>query len=317
MKCLTSFSQKVGECSTIHHSSLAELAGRYPRIVSPWIKRAWLEPMCWFTMILQTPTREEYMTNTSLAGKVALVTGGNRNIGRETALALAARGANVVITFKEQADSAAQTVRDLEALGVKATAIQVDLTGTAQHDQLTAGLESALSNWGQPKLDILVNNAGTLRLGMFDNITEDDLDAVYQTNYKSIFFLTQRLVPLMSDGGRIVNLGSGTARIAFGPLVSYGPFKAALQSLTLYLAAFLGPRSITVNAVAPGGLDDDFNATLFDHVFPPAREFIKSNTAVGRIGMPPDIGGVIAFLCSDEASFISGAVIPVDGGYHL
>jgi NAD(P)-dependent dehydrogenase (short-subunit alcohol dehydrogenase family) len=257
------------------------------------------------------------MTNTSLAGKVALVTGGNRNIGRETALALAARGANIVITFKEQTDSAAETVRDLEALGVKATAIQTDLTGTANLDRLISGIESALQNWEHPKLNILVNNAGTLRLGMFDSITEDDLDAIYQTNYKSIFFLTQRLAPLLSDGGRIVNLGSGTARIAFGPLVSYGPMKAALQSLTLYLAAFLGPRGITVNAVAPGGLDDDFNAMLFDHVFPPAREHIKSNTAVGRIGMPNDIGGTIAFLCSDDASFISGAVIPIDGGYHL
>jgi NAD(P)-dependent dehydrogenase (short-subunit alcohol dehydrogenase family) len=122
---------------------------------------------------------------------------------------------------------------------------------------------------------------------------------------------------LIADGGRIVNLGSGTARIAFGPLVSYGPFKAALQSLTLYLAAHFGPRNITVNAVAPGGLDDDFNAMLFNHVFPPAREYIKSNTAVGRIGMPNDISGTIAFLCSDDASFISGAVIPIDGGYHL
>jgi NAD(P)-dependent dehydrogenase (short-subunit alcohol dehydrogenase family) len=121
----------------------------------------------------------------------------------------------------------------------------------------------------------------------------------------------------IADGGRIVNLGSGTAKIAFGPLVSYGPMKAALQSLTVYLASFLGKRQITVNAVAPGGLDDDFNALLFNKIFPPARDYIKSNTAVGRIGMPDDIGGVIAFLCSPEAAFISGAVLPVDGGYHL
>jgi NAD(P)-dependent dehydrogenase (short-subunit alcohol dehydrogenase family) len=256
-------------------------------------------------------------TTTSLAGKVALVTGGNRNIGRETALALASRGANVIITYREQSESAQQTVRDLEALGVKARAIQVDLTGTANLERLIAEVNSALRTWGHDKLNILINNAGTLRLGMFDTITEDDLDAIYQTNYKSIFFLTQGLAGLIADGGRIVNLGSGTAKIAFGPLVSYGPFKAALQSLTLYLAAHLGPRNITVNAVAPGGLDDDFNAMLFDHVFPPAREYIKSNTAVGRIGMPNDISGTIAFLCSDEASFISGAVIPIDGGYHL
>jgi NAD(P)-dependent dehydrogenase (short-subunit alcohol dehydrogenase family) len=131
------------------------------------------------------------------------------------------------------------------------------------------------------------------------------------------FSLRRNCCPILNDGGRIVNLGSGTAKIAFGPLVSYGPMKAALQSLTVYLASFLGSKRITVNAVAPGGLDDDFNAPLFNVIFPPAREYIKSNTAVGRLGMPNDIGHVIAFLCSEEASFISGAVIPIDGGYHL
>jgi NAD(P)-dependent dehydrogenase (short-subunit alcohol dehydrogenase family) len=254
---------------------------------------------------------------TSLKGKIALVTGGNRNIGRETALALAGRGADVVITYREQQDTAAQTVKDLEALGVRAKTLQVDLTGTAGLQKLVADFKEILKSWDRDNFDILINNAGTLRLGTFDSIKEEDLDAIYETNYKSVFFLTQHLMNDIADGGRIVNLGSGTAKIAFGPLVSYGPMKAALQSLTVYLASFLGKRQITVNAVAPGGLDDDFNALLFNKIFPPARDYIKSNTAVGRIGMPDDIGSVIAFLCSPEASFISGAVLPVDGGYHL
>jgi NAD(P)-dependent dehydrogenase (short-subunit alcohol dehydrogenase family) len=254
---------------------------------------------------------------TTLKGKIALVTGGNRNIGRETALALAGRGADVVITYREQQDTAAQTVKDLEALGVRAKALQVDLTGTKSLQKLVADFKDVLTSWGRSNFDILINNAGTLRLGTFDSIKEEDLDAIYETNYKSVFFLTQHLMNDIADGGRIVNLGSGTAKIAFGPLVSYGPMKAALQSLTLYLASFLGKRQITVNAVAPGGLDDDFNALLFNKIFPPARDYIKSNTAVGRLGMPDDVGGVIAFLCSPEASFISGAVLPVDGGYHL
>ncbi|MEO1062760.1 MAG: SDR family oxidoreductase [Actinomycetota bacterium] len=249
--------------------------------------------------------------------RVALVTGGNRNIGRDTALALAADGIDVVVTYRERAQQAADVVAEIEALGRRATAIGVDLTGTGQLDHLEAELDEVLTGWGADGLDVLVNNAGTLRLGTFESITEDDLDAVFDTNYKSVFFLTQRLAPKLRDGGRIVNLGSGTAGIAFGPLVSYGPLKAALQSLTRYLAAHLGPRGITVNAVAPGGLDDDFNATLFDEVFPPAREFIRSNTALGRIGMPDDVGGVIAFLASPAASFITGAVLPIDGGYHL
>ncbi len=254
---------------------------------------------------------------TNLHNKIALVTGGSRNIGRETALALGARGAHVVVTYREQQAAAEATVAELGALGVNAKAIQADLTGTADLPRLVAEFKATLHAWGRSDFDILVNNAGTLRLGMLNAITEADLDAIYQTNYKSLFFLTQHLMPLIADNGRIVNLGSATAKIAFGPLVSYGPFKAALQSLTLYLASFLGKRGITVNAVAPGGLDDDFNAQLFNVVFPPARDYIKSNTAVGRIGMPKDVSGVIAFLCSPEASFISGAVIPVDGGYHL
>jgi NAD(P)-dependent dehydrogenase (short-subunit alcohol dehydrogenase family) len=251
----------------------------------------------------------------TLNKKLALVTGGNRNIGRETALALARAGADVVITYHQQADSAAATVKDLQALGVKAAALQVSLTGTAQLPAFVERFQQQLAAWGRQDFDILVNNAGTLRIGTFDKISEDDLDAVFNTNYKSVFFLTQKLAGLMADHGRIVNLGSGTARIAFGPLVSYGPLKAALQSLTLYLAAFLGARGITVNAVAPGGLDDDFNAPLFAMM--PAKDYIKANTAVARVGVPNDVGSVIAFLCSPEASFISGAVLPIDGGYHL
>ncbi len=252
----------------------------------------------------------------NLKGKIALITGGNRNIGRETALALASKGADVVITYREQKDTAAQTVKDLEALGVRAKALQVDLTGTAGLEQLVTDFKGALSGWSRSDFDILINNAGTLRLGTFDKITEADLDAIYQTNYKSVFFLTQHLISIMAEGGRIVNLGSGTARVAFAPLVSYGPLKAAVQSLTLYLASFLGQKKITVNAVAPGGLDDDFNASLFAQM-PQAKDYIGNSTALARLGMPNDIGNVIAFLCSPEASFISGAVIPIDGGFHL
>lgn len=254
--------------------------------------------------------------STDLAGTVALVTGGSRNIGRETALALAARGMDVVITYREQHDAAQQTVKELEALGVRGQAVQADLTGTSDVARLVAELRGTMDGWGHDRLHVLVNNAGTLRLGTFAEITEADLDAVYDTNYKSVFFLTQALLDTLGDGGRIVNLGSGTARIAFAPLVSYGPLKAALQSLTLYLAALLGPRGITVNAVAPGGLDGDFNAPLFA-VMPQARGYIAGSTALGRVGAPSDVASVVAFLCSADAAFLSGAVVPVDGGYHL
>ena len=254
--------------------------------------------------------------NTSLTNKIALVTGGSRNIGRETALALAQHGADVVITYRERRDSAENTVQDLQALGVRAAALQIDLTGTAQLDGFVTAFRAVLKEWGRDSFDILVNNAGILRLATFDVVTEEDMDAIYQVNYKSVFFLTQRLMNDIADNGRIINLGSGTARIAFAPLVSYGPLKAAIQQLTIYLASFLGNRGITVNAVAPGGLDNEFNADLFERM-PQARGYLQGNTAVGRIGQSTDIGGVIAFLASEAASFISGAIVPVDGGYHL
>ena len=249
--------------------------------------------------------------------KTAIVTGGNRNIGREAALALASKSVDIIITYKERKEQATETANELKALGVKATAIQIDFETTSGIKPFAEKVKTTLAEWGKTGLDILINNAGTLKIAPFDKVTEADLDAIYGTNYKSIFFLTQALLPILNNDGRIVNLGSGTAKIAFGPLVAYGPMKAALQSLTVYLASFLGSKRITVNAVAPGGLDDDFNAPLFNVIFPPAREYIKSNTAVGRLGMPNDIGHVIAFLCSAEASFINGAVIPIDGGYHL
>lgn len=253
---------------------------------------------------------------TELNNKIALVTGGNRNNGRAIALALAERGADVVITYRERQQEADQTVRDLETRGVRARAIQVDLSETAQLDSFVGKFKNVLSEWERSNFDILVNNAGILRLATFESVTEADLDAIYQVNYKSVFLLTQHLMSAIANGGRIINLGSGTARIAFAPLVSYGSLKAALQTLTLYLASFLGKRSITVNAIAPGGLDNEFNAGLFAQM-PQARGYITSNTAVGRIGTSSDVGGIVAFLCTDEASFISGAIIPIDGGYHL
>ena len=252
----------------------------------------------------------------SLAGKTALVTGGSRSIGREVALALGARGVDVVVTFREQREAAEETVQLLDGLGVRSAALQVDLTGTSQLDRLCEEFRGTLRGWGLERFDVLVNNAGIQGLGSFDTVTEDDLDTVYQTNYKSLFFLTQRLIGDMNDGGRIVNLGSSTVRAVYEPLISYGPLKAAVESLTVYLASFLGSRGITVNAVAPGGLEGDFNAAEFA-ANEGAREFIVANTAVGRIGVPGDVGHVVAFLCSPDAAFVSGVVVPVNGGYHL
>ena len=202
-------------------------------------------------------------TTDELTGLVALVTGGSRNIGRRTALALAGRGADVIVTYRERLDAAAEAVAELEALGSRAAALQVDLTGTKQIPQRVAGVKDVLRAWSQPRLDILVNNAGVMRLATSTKLPKPTSTSTSRSIARPSSFLTQQLSDVLADGGRIVNLGSGTARIAFAPLASYGPSKAAVQALTLYLAAHFGPRGITVNAVAPGGLDDDFNRPLF------------------------------------------------------
>lgn len=252
----------------------------------------------------------------TLAGKIALVTGGSRSIGRETALELAERGADVIITYRSKEEEAASTVAELENKGRRAHALRVEFDGTDELDAFEQAFTQVLEQWNRSDFDILINNAGQLKLGSFDDTTEEDLDSTYRVNFKSPYFLTQRLGKKIASGGSIVSLGSGTARIAFAPLVSYGPLKAALQSLTLYWASYFGPKGITANAVAPGGLDGDFNGPLFD-VMPQARDYIAANTATGRIGVPTDVAGVIAFLCEPSASFINGAIINVDGGYHL
>lgn len=253
----------------------------------------------------------------SLNGKTALVTGGSRNIGRLTALELAEKGADVIVTYRSQSDAAAEVVTRIEAAGQRAEALQADFSDSAHVSALASQIQDTVTSWQGSGLDILINNAGTLRVGGFDHITGDDLDAIYTTNFKSVVLLTQALLPHLNDGGRIVNLSSGLANSVFPPLIAYGPMKAALQTMTLYWAQILGPRQITVNAVAPGGLDDDFNAKLFDEMIPGARDYIAGSTALGRVGLPEDVAGVIGFLCEPKAAFVTGAVVKIDGGFKL
>lgn len=242
-----------------------------------------------------------------LEGKIAIVTGGSRNIGRLTALELAAKGAEVILTYRSQSDAARQVVREIGDLDRRAEALQANFSESANIAGVVGQAQAVMADWGAERFDILVNNAGTLRIGGFDQITRDDLDAIYTTNFKSVVLLTQALVPLMTDGGRIVNLGSGLANGVFPPLIAYGPLKAALQAMTLYWAQILGPRQITANAVAPGSLDDDFNTKLFDEIIPGARDHIAGSTALGRVGLPEGVSGVIGFLRDPKAGFITGA----------
>ncbi|WP_420644876.1 SDR family NAD(P)-dependent oxidoreductase [Candidatus Leptofilum sp.] len=253
---------------------------------------------------------------TILENKIALVTGGSRSLGKAVALQLAKAGADVCITYHSQAEAALQTAAEIEALGRKAAVLQVDLQGTANIPTLVTQFKEVLSQWGSDKFDILVNNAGIICRKPFGVVSEADLDAQYDTNFKSVFFLTQQLVESLNDGGRIINLGSGTTRTAFLPLIAYATIKSAVESLTQYLAKQLGERQITVNVVSPGALDTDFNKELFE-AMPGAKDYIASITALGRVGVPQDAASVIAFLCSDEACWITGQRLEVSGGAYL
>jgi NAD(P)-dependent dehydrogenase (short-subunit alcohol dehydrogenase family) len=253
---------------------------------------------------------------TSLNGKTALVTGGNRSLGRDIALKIAEAGADVVITYRGGEDAAKQTAADIEALGRRAAVLQADLTGTSQIEGLVKGLTGVLANWKADGLDILVNNAGISSHGTFGSITEEQVDEVYNINYKSVLFLTQALLPTLRDNGRVISIGSGLGRFSLPGIGVYGSFKAAVEHLMRYLARELGPRGITANAVAPGALYTDFNRQAFDQN-PQMVDFIGSVTALGRVGKADDVGGVVAFLCSDDAHWITGQRIEVSGGMFL
>jgi len=254
---------------------------------------------------------------TSLLGKVALVTGGSRSLGRAIALTLADRGADVIITYRTKAREADTVVAEIREKGRKAAALQVDLQGTADLPRFTEALGATLTELtGGNRLDILVNNAGIEHGGIIGQVGEDDYDAIMDTNVKSVFFLTQRLLPNLNDGGRIILIGTGLSRFALPPYIVYAASKAAQTTFALYMAKTLGGRGITANVVAPGALDTDFNRANFE-ANPAIVDVIASNTALGRVGLPRDVDGVVAFLASEDAGWITGQRIEVSGGMFL
>lgn len=254
---------------------------------------------------------------TPLNGKIALVTGGSRGLGRNAAERLAEAGADVVITYVRNAEDASDVERDLERRGVRAAAVQLDLSGTGGISAFTKTFQGTLRNWRAERFDILVNNAGISSEKPFGEITDGELDRLFETNFKSLVMLTQGLVTVMNDGGRIITMGTGLTRTAAAPgMVVYAAMKSAVETFTRYLAQALGPRGITANVVAPGGIDNDFNAARFE-AMPQMRDAVAGQTALGRIGRSEDIGPITAFLASDAAGWISGQRIEASGGFRL
>jgi NAD(P)-dependent dehydrogenase (short-subunit alcohol dehydrogenase family) len=249
--------------------------------------------------------------------RIAIITGGSRGLGRNTAIAAARHGIGSIITYNASQAEADKTVKEIEAAGEKAVALKLDTSTTAGFDAFAGEVRRVLKEtWGRDSFDYLVNNAGTSAPGTIMDMKEDDFDHLYAIHLKGVFFLTQKLLPIMRDGGRIVNISSGLARFATPGFSAYGSLKGAIDVLSRYMAKELGPRGIAVNAVAPGAIETDFgNGRVRDN--PELNKMVASITALGRVGLPDDIGPMIAALLGDENRWMTGQRLEVSGGMYL
>jgi NAD(P)-dependent dehydrogenase (short-subunit alcohol dehydrogenase family) len=254
----------------------------------------------------------------SSSQRIALVTGGNRGIGRSTALALGAKGVDSVITYRSHPEEAAAVVAELQGLGRTAAALQLDVGDSSSFEAFAATLTETLrANWGgRESFDYLVNNGGNSSDHGLAEVTEEEFHQLIDIHFKGVFFLTQRLVDLIADGGRIVNISSGLTRFTFPKRIAYGSVKGAVEVLTRYLAAELGPRGITVNVVAPGAVATDFSGGVVRDN-PDYQEAITAQTALGRHAVADDIGPVIASLLGEDNHWVTGQRIEASGGLHI
>lgn len=248
---------------------------------------------------------------------ISLVTGASRGLGRNTALSIARHGGDVIITYRSDRASADAVVADIAALGRKAIALQLDTNNVASFAGFLAALREALSSsWGRDRFDHLINNAGHGEMADFASTTEAQFDALFGTHVKGVFFLTQALLPLLADGGRIVNLSSGLTRVSFPGFSAYAAAKGAVETLSVYMAKELGSRGITVNAVAPGAIETDFLGGAVRDI-PDYNKAFADLTALGRVGVPDDIGPMIASLLGPDNRWVNGQRIEVSGGQSI
>ncbi|PYI52485.1 SDR family oxidoreductase [Paenibacillus flagellatus] len=251
-----------------------------------------------------------------LEGKIALVTGGSRGIGKGIALRLAEEGASVAVHYGSARSAAEDVVRAIEDRGGRAFAVGADLKSVDGVDRLVRTFEEELTRrTGDNRFDILVNNAGIGTSKTFEETTEESFDELLAVNVKAPFFLVRQALPLLRDEGRIVNISSGVTRIAYPHLMAYNVTKGALNTFTLHLAKLLGPRGITVNAVLPGIVDTDVNASWL-HT-PEGTRHASDMSVFGRVGQPADIADVVAFLASPDGRWVTAQMVDATGGSHL
>jgi NAD(P)-dependent dehydrogenase (short-subunit alcohol dehydrogenase family) len=248
--------------------------------------------------------------------KIAVITGGSRGLGRNTAVHLAQRGAKIIFTFRAKDAEASSLVREIEALGSQAASVQLDAADSKSFERFATDVRKILQGWGRDRFDFLVNNAGSSLHASIEQTTEAQFDEIVNVHFKGVYFITQKLLPLIKDGGRIVNISSGLARFALPGSSAYGAAKGAVEVLTRYLAKELGPRRITANVVAPGAIATDFSGGMVRDN-PEINKQVASMTALGRVGVPDDIGPMVAALLSDENRWINGQRIEVSGGMAL
>lgn len=249
--------------------------------------------------------------------KIALVTGGSRGLGKSMALHIAENGNDVILTYRSRKDEADNVVSSIEKTGRKAAALKLDASNTGTFGDFAESVKTVLKDkWGRDSFDYLVNNAGIGISAPFSETTEEQFDSLMNIHLKGVFFLTQKMLPLIADGGRIVNVSTGLARFTLPGFAAYASMKGAIEVLTRYLAKELGPRQIGVNVVVPGAIETDFEGGVVrDNE--EINKFIASQTALGRVGLPDDIGGVVASLLNEDTRWINGQRIEASGGMFL
>ena len=252
-----------------------------------------------------------------MSTKVALITGGSRGLGKDMALSLAKQGLDVVITYNSNKEAAQQTLQEIENHSGTGIALQLDARNTKSFTSFKTELQAEIQKTlGANQIDYLINNAGFGHNATIADTTEEIFDDLLNVHFKGVYFLTQTLLPILKDGGGIVNISSGLARFSFPGYSAYAAMKGAVEVFTRYLAKELGSRKIRANTVAPGAINTDFNKERFEEM-PQMVEHIANLTPLGRVGESHDIGGLVAFLCTDEAKWINGQRIEASGGMFV